>query len=108
MPDDKLAGALAEIRRNILQAEQAGAGRDLDRVIYTHGLAAGTGRRLLSAVEAALEVHKPVDRGRVMACCEGCEAVNGEFHEDCCHEWPCPTYEAILAALTGKAANGGD
>lgn len=63
--------------------------------------------RLLAAVDALIELHRPIDRGRVMACCEGCEAVNGEFHGGCCHEWPCPTYEAILAALTGKAADGG-
>jgi hypothetical protein len=59
---------------------------------------------LLAAVEAALKLHRPIDRGRVMNCCEGCEMVNGEFHEDCCHEWPCPTYGAITSALTGKEA----
>ena len=55
---------------------------------------------LLAAAEAVLNLHKPVNRGRVMHCCEGCEAVNGEFHEDCCHEWPCPTYEAVAEAIT--------
>jgi len=51
--------------------------------------------RLLSMVDAVLKLHVPVDRGRVMPCCRGCEEVNGGFHEDCCHEWPCPTFEAI-------------
>jgi hypothetical protein len=61
---------------------------------------------LLKAVGTALDLHRPVDRGRVMRCCEGCEAANGEFHEDCCHEWPCPTVAAIGAALAGEEATG--
>jgi hypothetical protein len=59
---------------------------------------------LLAAAGKVLELHQPVDRGRVMRCCEGCEKINGEFHEDCCHEWPCPAVEAITAELTGKEA----
>ena len=58
--------------------------------------------RLAAMVRGAAELHAPVDRGRVVRCCAGCEAVNGEFHEDCCHEWPCPTYRAI----TRGSANG--
>ncbi len=55
---------------------------------------------LLAAIKVVLKLHRPIDRGRVWRCCEGCEEVNGEFHEDCCHDWPCPTYEAITTALT--------
>ena len=61
--------------------------------------------RLLAAVEAVLKEHRPIDRGRVLRCCAGCEAFNDGFHEDCCHEWPCPTYETITTALTGKEAD---
>ena len=65
-------------------------------------------QRLLAALEAALALHVPVNRGRVMYCCRGCEEVNGDFHEDCCHEWPCPTYDAIAAGLlAGRAQAGG-
>jgi len=60
-------------------------------------------RLLLAAVEKVLELHAPVSRGRVMNCCRGCEEENGEFHEDCCHEWPCPSYEAISQALLSEA-----
>ena len=60
MADDPLAAALAEIEGNILQAEQAGMGRDLDRTIYTHGLVTGTARRLSRAVDAALACHQRV------------------------------------------------
>lgn len=38
------------------------------------------------------------------AVCTTC--VDGEGGERI--DWPCPEYEAILAALTGKAADGGD
>lgn len=51
--------------------------------------------RLIAAVEAVLKRHAPIDRGRIMHCCRGCE----EENERCCHEWPCPTYEAISRAL---------
>lgn len=57
---------------------------------------------LLAAFDAVLKEHRPIDRGRVLRCCAGCEAFNDGFHEDCCHEWPCPTYDAITTALTGK------
>lgn len=67
---------------------------------------AGDVPRLLAALDEVLKLHQPVGRGRVMNCCEGCEAVNGEFHEDCCHEWPCPTVQAISRALLGE--EGGD
>ena len=56
---------------------------------------------LLAAIDAVLKLHVPVERGRVMRCCEGCEDVNGDWHEDCCHEWPCPTYEEITRELSG-------
>lgn len=95
MPDLDAASVLRGWRRQAeWEASQPGPGRSSAYV-----------RPLADAVMAAVELHKPIDRGRVMACCEGCEAVNGGFHEDCCHEWPCPTYEAILAALAGKAAD---
>jgi len=48
--------------------------------------------------ERLRQLHKPIDRGRVMNCCEGCETVNGDFHEDCCHEWPCPTIDLLEPA----------
>jgi len=59
MADDKLAAAVEKIRGDILKAEEAGMGRDLDRVIYTHGLMTGTSRRLLGVVDAVLEYHRP-------------------------------------------------
>ena len=58
--------------------------------------------RLLAVVEAVLKLHVPVDRGRVMNCCRGCEEENSMFHEDCCHEWPCPTPLAVSAELPGE------
>jgi hypothetical protein len=61
---------------------------------------------LLVALKDVLALHKPEARGRVMNCCRGCEEENGEFHEDCCHEWPCPTYRAISAALLGEDGHG--
>ena len=50
--------------------------------------------RLLAAVEAVLELHKPADRG-TGAQCKGC-ATHVTFTR-----WPCPTYLAITSALTG-------
>jgi hypothetical protein len=56
--------------------------------------------RLLAAVEAALKVHQPVDRG-TGAQCKGC-ATHVTFTQ-----WPCPTVRAITAALTeGEDGNG--
>jgi hypothetical protein len=135
--DDELAAVLAEIEGNTLQAEQAGMSRDLDRVIYTHGLVTGTAGRLLAGIEAALGFHERVNlygnaatEDEPDACphhpdsplhfedgdgsgewlCEGKPegAVCGTCAEDGLPvEWPCPEYSAILAALTGKAANDG-
>lgn len=57
---------------------------------------AGRATVLLNVIDKARELHSPVNRGRVMFCCAGCE--DGD-HPDCCHEWPCPTIDAITAAL---------
>jgi len=139
MADDELAAELVKIEGSILQAEQAGMGRNLERTIYTHGLVTGTARRLSRAVEAALGFHERVGlygnasteeepgncphhpdsdlhfedadgsgewlcEGRPEgAVCSSC--VDGEGGERI--DWPCPEYEAILKALTGKAADGG-
>jgi hypothetical protein len=56
--------------------------------------------RLLAAVEAALDLHQPVDRG-TGAQCKGC-ATHVTFTR-----WPCPTVAAITAALTGKETGDG-
>lgn len=61
--------------------------------------------RILAAARAALEFHQPADRGRVMPCCAGCESGDTASPAGC-HEWPCPEYEAIRAALLGE--EGGD
>jgi hypothetical protein len=49
--------------------------------------------RLLGAVEAVLKEHQPVNRG------EGLEPICSACHRGF---WPCPTVQAITAALTGK------
>lgn len=57
-------------------------------------------KKLLAIVDAVNELHKPVDRGRVMTCCS-CE----DFYEphtvgeDGCVEYPCPTVQAISGVL---------
>lgn len=58
---------------------------------------------LLAVADAVMELHQAVSRGRVMPCCAGCEEFNGDhrFDERCCHEWPCPTVEAVAEALKG-------
>ncbi len=106
-PDDVTASTLAEIRGRHDAFVRSGGAR------LTRSEAGNAAIRsvvdvpfLLAAIEAALKLHVPVDRGRVMRCCEGCEEVNGEFHEDCCHEWPCPTVEDITTALTGETPDG--
>jgi hypothetical protein len=45
---------------------------------------------LLAAVEAVLKQHQPVNRG------EGLEPICGTCHKGF---WPCPTFQAIAAAL---------
>ena len=96
VPDADPASTLAAIRDRWEARKQHSLGFDPVDAIA-----------LLAAAEAALKLHLPVDRGRVMRCCGGCEAVNGKFHEDCCHEWPCPTYLAITAALGGTQQDEG-
>lgn len=65
MADDRLR-ALEKIRGNVLDAEAAGMGRDLDRVIYTHGLMTGTSRLLLAALDAVLGPQDRVQLGRTV------------------------------------------
>jgi hypothetical protein len=102
MPDDdRVASALAGIRAFDYKPVPQGHHTFEQAIRAAHDVPV-----LLAAIEAVLKEHAPVDRGRVMRCCEGCEEVNGEFHEDCCHEWPCPTVAAITTALTGKEAAG--
>lgn len=102
-PADPVAAFLATAEYAILQAPKGteGAGENL--------ISAGTyyTPRLFAAVQKVVALHAPVSRGRVMNCCRGCEEENGEFHEDCCHEWPCPTSEAISRALLGEGETGG-
>ena len=133
MPDD-LASALTRWRKAEQAATkgpwQVTATQEGDEVIYVHAsgrhgsvsvlfetdpgreadaefiaVARNAVPRFLAAIEAVLKLHRPVDRGRVMRCCDGCEEF--EDHEDCCHEWPCPTVEDITAALTGETADAG-
>lgn len=52
---------------------------------------------LLAAVEAALALH-----GREPS---GDPAVTNHWCQDCSFAWPCRTYRAISAALTGKDAD---
>lgn len=93
-PDDPISAALDPIRDRIRKAEDAGMSRDLDGVIYTHGLMTGTSRRLLGALEAVLAEH--------------CQAVSEPgWCQECGFTWPCSTVEAITRALTGEGKTGG-
>jgi hypothetical protein len=124
--DDELTAAIAEIQGNILQAEQAGMGRDLDRTIYTHGLVTGTARRVLAAVDAVLEMHALTATARYAEPCAahqfrilprrtcpdcvrvermGCQRCRDENGNPAKPE-DCAERNAILAALTGKADSG--
>ena len=47
--------------------------------------------RLVAALRAVLDLHKPYEQCREPGCCRYCEG--------CEHEWPCPTVRAINAAL---------
>jgi hypothetical protein len=53
---------------------------------------------LLAAVEAVLKEHQPVDRGG------GLKPICGTCHRGF---WPCPTYQAIAAALAAQEAGDG-
>lgn len=56
---------------------------------------------LLAAVEKALSFHEGCDEGYGRTRCSTCLDAYGDRAE-----WPCPTYSAVLAALTGKEADG--
>lgn len=85
--------------------------------------------RLLAAVSAALALHEPEDEVIYAACAAhvitgpagrdplrfdkmaGCPDCHRRTVPTCSHcehvdEWPCPTYAAILTALTGGKADG--
>ena len=95
MTDDRVASTLAKIRAEAL-GSIAYAGDhtcpDADASCSAHHAL-----RLLAAVEAALKEHQPVDRGG------GLESICGTCHRGF---WPCPTYRAITAALTGTETPG--
>ena len=74
--------------------------------------------RLVAAVEAVLKLHQPVTtnggwlEGREWQECEACGPNNGCEHVIASPGqgesfWPCPTVEAIIAALTGEEASDG-
>jgi len=88
--DDRVTAELAAIREDFRVTA------DLERLggYKTHTAALRHGTALLAAVEAVLALHRP---GFEMC-------VDAVW---CCHcgvsvVWPCPTYRAISAALTGK------
>lgn len=91
---DDIAAALAAIRERGYRNGATGA-----ECARLSDAAAVDVPRLLAAVEAALKVHQPVDRG-TGAQCKGC-ATHVTFTR-----WPCPTYRAITAALTGADVRG--
>jgi|GEM_PF-6905502 len=94
-PDDPVASTLAEIR------ERYEWGADRYVTLGEVRNSAADVPRLLAAVEAALKVHQPVDRG-TGAQCKGC-ATHVTFTR-----WPCPTVRAIAAALAGEDGGDGD
>jgi hypothetical protein len=79
----------------------AGIREHNERVIALCGMAPAVVRqlaehdvpRLVAAVEAVLKEHQPVNRG------DDLEPICGTCHRGF---WPCPTYRAITAALTGE------
>ena len=88
MPDD-LTAALEAI-----QAEADGSiaySGDHDCPDFWTSCAAHHTLRLLAALRAVLELHRPVG--------EGCAAGG------CTWSWPCPTYRAVSSSLAGKEKN---
>lgn len=85
------AAYLAEVRERL---EDLGYTEEPGGVM-TSGLDAA---RLLAAVEAVLKVHRPDDRidGECAGCREECLYCEGD------HNWPCPTCQAITAALAAR------
>jgi len=128
--DDPLSAVLAEVR-----ARNEDRVRFYAYTEYTveRDVAEGDVRRLLAALDAALALHvrqeKPVrswdhvcgahrdargfadPRQMQMRDCPDCVFSDLYVcrHCPCPNDmWPCPTYRAILAALTGKGADGGN
>jgi hypothetical protein len=94
MTNVELAAELDEIRGDIDLASELPMTADPRRVVDLHA------PLLLAAVEAVLELHRPLDRGTGTQC-QGC-ATHVTYTP-----WPCPTYQAITAALTGKESSSG-
>jgi hypothetical protein len=94
MGSDDVTAALAAIRERAAHA---------DRALKFGGSFRVTARsqadvpRLVAAVEAVLKEHQPVNRG------EGLEPICSTCHRGF---WPCPTVQAITAALSGEEAGG--
>lgn len=99
---DDLSAVLAEIRerRETTFADPAGKGRP--DLILAIKVARDDAPRLLAALDAALAVHRPrQDYGRQV--CAHCTDTGGGT---LLVTWPCQTYRAILAALTGGTDHG--
>jgi hypothetical protein len=90
---DRAAGVLQNTRIHQESAEHALKVKDIDHWCLAAVVNVDS-PRLLAAIEAVLELHQPLDRG-TGAQCQGC-ATHVTFTR-----WPCPTYEAISAALLG-------
>lgn len=61
--------------------------------------------RLVSAIEAVLDLHRPVEVEPSMTICDECSnaiGVGDRLRYMPVEEWPCPTVRALTSKLTGE------